>query len=166
MKKIFLFVLVLDIMKMGLAQNPVIIEKNGTVSSNLTGVDVDFPRTATDITIPETGTYMILISAQGSGDAQPGKPTECYHIESVVKAWSRTRNFELARAPFNYTFGDNGGANPGLKHLNFPYFIISIQQLSKNEIIGLKARVMKQCSTNYQLGSWSVFDARIKIIKL
>jgi hypothetical protein len=151
-------------------QSTTFYQKNGSLSSDVTNADVDFSRTATDITIQEAGNYMILISAQGSTKAVSGDPFKCFHRDGMVKVWSRTRNIELVRTPINYIHADQNsqtvGNPPGLIQTTFPYYNIMIMQLNQGETIGLKGNVSKQCTGTVALGKWNIFDARIKIVKL
>ncbi|MEO6611061.1 MAG: hypothetical protein ABIT05_00160 [Chitinophagaceae bacterium] len=145
------------------------LEKNGTLSSDVTDKDIDFNRNL-DVTVPEAGTYMIMLSAQGGTQAQGGDPFKCFQRDGIVKVWSRTRNFEILRTPINYIFADQNsqsvGNPPGLKQLSFPYYNIMVLPLTKGEVLCLKGFVSKTCPSNAVLGKWNIFDARLKIIKL
>ena len=171
MKKILMLVCsVLIICYSSRSQSATYFEKNGSLSSDVLNADVGFPRGTMDILIPEAGTYLILISAQGSTTAMGGDPFKCYQRDGIVKVWSFTRNIELARTPINYILADQnsqGIGNPaGLQQLTFPYYNLAIMTLNKNEAIGLKGFVSKTCSNNAVLGSWHIFDARLKIVKI
>ncbi len=168
MKKIIYFLAFVIFINVSDAQT--FFQKNGNLSSDAIDKDIDFDRTKTDITIPVAGNYMILISAQGSTQATNGNPFSCYQRDGIVKVWSRTRNIELARTPINHIFADQNGQSvgnpPGLIQKTFPYYNIMIVALEQGELIGLRGFVSKQCPSNTALGKWSIFDARIKIVKL
>ena len=160
MKKIALFIASLVMTGNLLAQT--FIEQNGTLSSSVVGQDVEFARSL-DVTIAETGTYLVMASAMGSS----GGAITCYHGNGLLKVWNRTKNIEILRVPFNHIFGDNtGSGNVGMKSLSFPYYVIEIVQLSKGDIIGMKGSAVKQGSCAQIVGNWQIYDARLKIAKL
>src|SRR5688500_3272440 len=121
----YLIILSLLIVNINSFQSQTFFQKNDSLSSDFTDRDGDFNQPATNITITETANYLILISAQGSTKALGGNPFSCYQRDGLVKVWSRTRNIELARTPFNHIFADQNsqtvGNPPGLVQKTFPY---------------------------------------------
>lgn len=165
MKKISI-VLTFTLSGLILEAQPVFVEKGGSLTGTAVNTYVDFNRNNTDLTVPATGTYMVMVSAQGSGAMLPGDPGQCHHSEMMVSVWSRTKNTEIVKTPFDYVFADGGGAKPGLKHLSFPYYNIEIRNLAKDEVLGLRAHVMRHCPANATIGSWNIYAARVKIVRI